>query len=212
MEALKKLHEARKAIKTLNLKKLGRNDYSEYDYYTPEQVSGMKAKVFDDLNMIDQFSLVRTDLGLMAKLVITDLDSGKNVTFEIATEIPEIKATNVAQQLGGAVTYSERYLTMIALDIKDNNLDFDTEKLKQETIKPDQKKETDERPWLDDKTIKNILGTMRLEKPTMIGSVTFNNNNEIVDYVTKKYRMKKVYKEQLMDELNCELNKAFNNE
>ena len=126
MEALKKLQHARKTIRLLPLKKQGRNTYSEYDYFTPAQISGMVAGVNEELNLFHKFDLIRSELGLVARLTIFDLDSDKDVQFTIATEIPSIKATNVAQQLGGAVTYSERYLLQIAYDIKDNNLDFDT--------------------------------------------------------------------------------------
>ena len=44
----------------------------------------------------------------------------------MASAIPEIKATNIAQQLGGCVTYTERYLKMSLFGITDNQLDFDT--------------------------------------------------------------------------------------
>lgn len=125
-------------IKESPIKKKGFNTFSKYEYFTPEQISGMVASVNNDLNLFHQFSLVREQYGLMAYLRISDLDSDKSVEFKIATEIPEIKATNVAQQLGGCVTYSERYLLQIAYDIKDNNLDFDTAKPKDKVTKKPQ--------------------------------------------------------------------------
>ncbi len=91
---------------------------------------GRNNLLLNDLNLFHKFDLVREQYGLMARLEIFDLDTNESVQFQIATEIPEIKATNVAQQLGGCVTYSERYLLQIAYDIKDNNLDFDTSKPK----------------------------------------------------------------------------------
>ena len=128
MTTLKKLQQARQKLKEEPVKKLGHNSYSKYDYFTPEQISGMVAKVNNELNLFHKFDLVREQYGLMARLEIFDLESEDSIQFQIATEIPEIKATNVAQQLGGCVTYSERYLLQLAYDIKDNNLDFDTEK------------------------------------------------------------------------------------
>jgi len=128
MEILSKIQQARQKIKASDLKKAGWNDYSKYAYYTPEQVEKLVNDATVDLNLFNKYDLIRTDDGLMAILTIHDLDSEETVEFKIATEIPEIKATNVAQQLGGAVTYSERYLKMIAYEIKDNNLDFDTPK------------------------------------------------------------------------------------
>jgi len=126
-ELLNKINKARQSIKSNPLKKAGRNTHSKYDYYTPEQVSKLVNDACVDLQLLNTFELKRTELGLVAQLTVWDLESDLNKTFEIATEIPSITATNIAQQLGGAVTYSERYLLMIIYDIKDNNLDFDTD-------------------------------------------------------------------------------------
>jgi hypothetical protein len=74
-----------------------------------------------------KFDLERNDLGITGKLSLYDVESDSEpVVFEMASAIPEIKATNISQQLGGAMTYTKRYLFMNAFDIVDNNLDFDT--------------------------------------------------------------------------------------
>lgn len=129
MSVLKKISKARENIKSSNLGKLGRNEHSKYEYYTPEQVSFLVNEACKELNLLNTYQLKRTELGLVAELTVWDLDK-ENIyhVFEMATEIPTITATNVAQQLGGAVTYSERYLLMSIYDIKDNNLDFDATK------------------------------------------------------------------------------------
>jgi len=123
MEAIKKLQQARQEIRNTKLEKKGFNSFSKYKYFTPEQISELTSN--PKFGLFNKFDLVRTEHGLMARLSVIDIESGKSVDFQIATEIPEIKATNVAQQLGGCVTYSERYLLQIAYDIKDNSLDFD---------------------------------------------------------------------------------------
>src|SRR6056297_3447124 len=128
MEILSKIQQARQKIKQSDLKKSGWNDYSKYAYYTPEQVEKLVHDACYELNLFNKFDLIRSEEGLMAILTVYDLETQETIDFKIATEIPEIKATNAAQQLGGAVTYSERYLKMIAYEIKDNNLDFDTPK------------------------------------------------------------------------------------
>src|SRR6056297_3071966 len=143
MEILSKIQQARQKIKASDLKKAGWNDYSKYAYYTPEQVEKLVNDATVDLNLFNKYDLIRTDDGLMAILTIHDLDSEEIVEFKIATEIPEIKATNAAQQLGGAVTYSERYLKMIAYEIKDNNLDFDS---KEPAKQSEKKQNNDLRP------------------------------------------------------------------
>ena len=128
MTALQKLNEARKKIRETEHKKLGYNKFSSYAYFTPEQVNSIVAKVNDELKLFAHYSLGRTDNGLIAYLEIINLDDEQDkVSFKIATEIPAIKATNVAQQLGGAVTYSQRYLLQVAYDIAENALDFDSQ-------------------------------------------------------------------------------------
>lgn len=138
---LKKINEARKLIKQSDLKKAGRNTHSKYDYYTPEQVNKLVNDACNKQNLFNSYELIRTEHGLLAQLTVFDLDSDEFKTFSMATEIPQITATNIAQQLGGAVTYSERYLLMSIYDIKDNNLDFDSQEpkeTKQQTKQPEQ--------------------------------------------------------------------------
>jgi len=200
MEALKKLQQARWTIRNTKLKKVGYNTYSKYYYFTPEQISILVSNACEDLNLFNKFDLTRTDLGLMAKLEIIDLDSGKRTSFEIATEIPEIKATNVAQQLGGCVTYSERYLLQIAYDIKDNSLDLDSDK------KPVKSAPSipagEEKPWLNDKPKASVITALKGEKPVKIGNLTFKDNDSIMNYVDNKYKISK--------EARAELNKLNN--
>ena len=122
----KKLHEARKYIKSCGVKKEGRNSFSNYDYFTPDQISMLVFQACEDQGLIHTFNLIRKDTSYEGVMVIFDIDYPENkIEFIMATGIPEIKATNITQQLGGAVTYTERYLLMTAFDIKDNNLDMD---------------------------------------------------------------------------------------
>ena len=126
METLKKLNQARNLIREMGVKKKGFNDYSKYSYFTPEQINDMVNKASSELGLFNKFDLSRGEFGLTATLTIYDLDTNDSETFKMATDIPSIKATNIAQQLGGAVTYSERYLKMIAYNIVENAMDFDS--------------------------------------------------------------------------------------
>ncbi len=123
----KKLHEARKYIKTCGAKKQGRNEFSKYDYFTPEQTAQLVFEACENQKLITLFDLVRNEFGCNGILTIVDIETpDSKLTFNMATDIPVMKATNATQQLGGAVTYTERYLLMTAFDIKDNNLDLDS--------------------------------------------------------------------------------------
>lgn len=123
---LTKLAKARQFITNTPVKKAGRNSYSEYDYFTPAQISSLVEDACNKYGLLTVYNLKRDEFGLLAKLDVIDTANGATLSFQIVTDIPEIKATNSAQKLGGVVTYSERYLKMTAFGIVDNNLDFDT--------------------------------------------------------------------------------------
>jgi len=202
-EVLKKIQQARIHIKGMNLKKQGRNSYSNYDYYTPEQVNLLVNDAAQKYKLFNKFDLERTELGLMARLNVTDLESGNSVLFTIATEIPEIKATNVAQQLGGAVTYSNRYLLMIAYDIVENALDFDDKDHTKSAPKQEQKE--DNRPWLTDKQLASVIDRIRRNDP----GAEAETMDEFVNKVFSEYKMKKVFREQIEAEMKDDFNKKM---
>lgn len=127
IKVLKKIDDAIAMIKDSNLEKKGRNTFSGYAYYTPEQVSALAMGACHNVKILPKFDLVRDQFGKeIGKLTIYDLESDESVEYTMASAIPEIKATNVAQQLGGAMTYTKRYMLMNTFDIVDNGLDFDT--------------------------------------------------------------------------------------
>jgi hypothetical protein len=126
-ELVKKIAQAKKEIKESKLKKEGKNTYSNYEYFTPSQIEYLVQSVCNTNQLMTKFDLKRNELGVFGVLTIFDLETGDSLNFEMATAIPEIKATNIAQQLGGCVTYTERYLKTSAFGITDNNLDFDSQ-------------------------------------------------------------------------------------
>lgn len=127
MNTLEKIQKAIELIKENNLKKLGKNKFSNYDYYTPEQVAELVTGATHKVKLLCKFDLKRNELGITGTLSVFDIETKEEpIVYEMATAIPEIKATNIAQQIGGAMTYTKRYMLMNAFDIVDNNLDFDT--------------------------------------------------------------------------------------
>ena len=126
MKIIPKIAKAKAEIKESKLKKEGRNEFSKYDYFTPSQIEFLVNQVCNDNKLLTTFDLIRNELGVYGKLTIYDQESDEKMEFIMASAIPEIKATNIAQQLGGCVTYTERYLKMSAFGITDNKLDFDT--------------------------------------------------------------------------------------
>lgn len=143
MEIYKKLQLARVYIKSTPVKKEGKNTYSGYEYFTPSQISKLVHDACIQTGLIHLYRLERNESGITARLTVLNVENPEEgINFEIPTSIPEIKATNSAQQLGGAVTYSERYLLMIAFDIVDNSLDFDTTENTKKTVEKQDKIDT----------------------------------------------------------------------
>lgn len=146
LEVELKIFEARSKIRKMDIKKGGRNDHSNYDYFTPEQISELVTKACEELQILNLFTLVdqtedNGNVKYYGVVNVIDLESGKSKEFRMQTFVPDIKATNAAQKIGGAVTYSERYLLMTIYDIKDSNLDFDNDKSKSGDIKQNNKPE-----------------------------------------------------------------------
>ena len=123
---LNKIAKAKRDVKAMDIKKEGRNSYSKYDYFTPSQIEAIVSKVCEDNDLLTTFDLTWDERSnLSGRLIIWDIDSEEKYICDMATAMPDIKATNAAQQLGGCMTYTERYLKMSAFGITDSNLDFD---------------------------------------------------------------------------------------
>jgi len=146
-KVLEKLKQAREIIKSSDLKKSGRNDYSKFDYYTPEQVEALVDKACKETNTIVLCNLKADEFGLYQTLDFIDLETEEKVSFEMRTKHGSITATNETQQMGGTDTYSERYIKMKVFQIKDNNLDLDSQdnRPKQEEKKTPLKPITDKK-------------------------------------------------------------------
>jgi hypothetical protein len=158
MKLIEKIAKAKLEIKETKFKKEGTNPFSHYDYFTPSQVELLVNNVCKVNNLLTKFDLIRNELGVFGRLTVFDCNSDEKLEYEMASAIPEIKATNIVQQLGGAVTYTERYLKMSAFGITDNQLDFDSEQ------KPEPPKKeietTDTKQWLSDKQVEEACKRM----------------------------------------------------
>lgn len=202
MEILKKIAKAKNQIKEIKLKKTGWNDYSKYNYFLPEQVEKIVSDACKSNNLITKFDLKRNEFGEYGILTIYDIDSNENMKYEMATAIPDIKATNIAQQLGGCVTYTERYLKMSAFGIVENDLDFDNFNNKNNL-----KKDEDNRPWLTEKQFQNAIARIRENK---FPDGEIETKQDFLKKLREEFRMKKIYFAELNSELNDQFNTQFN--
>lgn len=204
-ELLTSLHLAKKQIKETKLEKKGYNTYSNYHYFLPEQIEQLVFDACEKQGLFTKFDLIRNERGETGILTVFHIETQQNMAFTLATAIPEIKATNIAQQLGGCLTYTERYLKQTAFGISDNTIDFDSQKpqSKQQpqsnttptTSKPqpttDRLKVTD---WLSDAEYKKALESNNIEIISSVGKKY--DGKTVVD--GKVYGMKKEYRENLL--------------
>lgn len=147
LSAIERLAKAREIIKDSDLKKAGHNSYSNYDYYTPEQVEELVANACKKTGTIVLCNLKADENGYYQTLEFVCLDDPSDrLQFELRTEKGEITATSNSQQMGGTDTYSERYIKMKVFQIKDNNLDPDSQEHKEDSGK----EENEERKTVED--------------------------------------------------------------
>lgn len=134
-KVFKALLDARVQILGTKVKKEGKNKFSNYDYYTPSQITSLVTDASQKCNLITHFEIESNEGEFVGVLNVISIEDGSSLRFTIPTATPDIKATNVTQKLGGMVTYTERYLNMIAFAITDNNLDLDSQDNSGEKIK-----------------------------------------------------------------------------
>lgn len=125
----KKLLAAREYIRRNRVKKEGKNKGMHFEYFTPDQVIGLITPACLEVGLVSTFSLQKDELGYFGSLITVDVETGDSLTSIMRTELPEIRAVNAAQQMGGMMTYTKRYMLMNEYDIADNNSDFDSDSM-----------------------------------------------------------------------------------
>ena len=127
-----RLLNAQKQIGSTTIKKAGRNAFSKYDYFTPSQITNLVIGACVDNGLIGTATIDRTTLEngnsqYSGIYTVRNVDAPDEfpIVFTIPSELPELKATNAAQKLGGLVTYVNRYLQMLAFSISEDSLDLD---------------------------------------------------------------------------------------
>ncbi len=127
-----RLLEAKRMIGETKIKKKGRNAFSKYDYFTPSQITNLVLTACIENGLLGFSSITSRTLDngkvkYTGNYSIVNVDNPEQypILFELPTELPELKATNAAQKLGGMMTYVNRYLQMLAFDISEDALDLD---------------------------------------------------------------------------------------
>lgn len=104
------------------VKKSGRNKFSNYDYFELADIVPAKTAIFAKVGLCD---LITFDND-MATLTLVDTEFPENqLVFTSPMRDLELKGANAVQLLGGVETYQRRYLYMAVLDIVEADL-FDS--------------------------------------------------------------------------------------
>lgn len=126
LNVYQRLFIAKKHIASQTTKKSGKNSFSKYDYFTPEQVDALVLSACETAQIDFHFDMREDSFGIYGELRVVNLDDPRDFIFySQRSAIPEIKATNRTQQYGGAMTYTRRYMLQNVFCIADNKLDFD---------------------------------------------------------------------------------------
>lgn len=172
-----------------------KNTYSNYSYFTPEQVASIVEKACEQFWLFTKFDLIRDELWIEWQLTVYDTESEETMQFIWATAIPEIKATNVAQQIGWCMTFTERYLKMTAFWISDNSLDFDTTENTEKTVKAEKKSE----PKSMQPTVRFNKEELEQLKANTDRVSSFETSDALIQQISTKYKISKEMKMKIAD-------------
>lgn len=112
----------------LRVGKDGKNTYSNYDYFKPDDIMKALNPLLEKYNLITMFNLFYKGEYYQAELIIADCDGNENIEYIFDIQKATVKGANEAQNSGATLTYAKRYSLMSAFNIADNDADFDSEK------------------------------------------------------------------------------------
>lgn len=95
------------------IKRTGKNKYSDYDYYTLDDILPTCTKIAANYNVLFKY-----EIGKRATLELVNLeDLNDTIIFSMPVADAVVKGANGIQNLGATMTYSKRYLYMNAFEV-----------------------------------------------------------------------------------------------
>lgn len=114
-----KLQKSRVELQAKNLKKSGKNSYSNYEYFELGDFLPGVNEVCNNNGLATIFHFEKE----IAILTIIDVDNPESIIkFETPIEMAAIKGSSTIQQIGGTQTYARRYLYMMAFEIAETDI------------------------------------------------------------------------------------------
>ena len=132
---LQKLSEARVLLQNKDIKKSGKNNYSNFNYFQLDDFLPHINQIFHDLGLSSHFYISSNELGIMTAVlnIYNSEEPNEVITFQSPVEDTGIKGASPIQALGGQHTYMRRYLWLEAMEI--------TEADTVDSLGPDKKEE-----------------------------------------------------------------------
>jgi hypothetical protein len=114
-----KLQKSRVELQAKNLKKSGKNSYSNYEYFELGDFLPGVNEVCNNNGLATIFHFEKE----IATLSVIDVDNPESIIkFETPIEMAAIKGSSTIQQIGGTQTYARRYLYMMAFEIAETDI------------------------------------------------------------------------------------------
>lgn len=160
MKVHKKLMAARLALQKAPLKKSGHNKFAGYHYFELGDFLPTVQEIFSQLGLCGVVSYTAD----LAKLTITDLESGEAVEITSPMGSAALKGCHEVQNIGAVETYQRRYLWVTAMEIVEHDaLDAVTGAEEPKSAKPVAKDAWDTLTAEEQKWLQGIADSVRLE-------------------------------------------------
>lgn len=117
MPVLQKINALRAHIHSTDLKKTGRNTFSNYNYF---ELADFLIPALSKCIELDLCPVVSFDANI-ATMTVTDLEDGSSLVITSPMSTASLKACHEVQNLGAVQTYLRRYLWVALLEIVEHD-------------------------------------------------------------------------------------------
>jgi hypothetical protein len=112
----------------LRVNKDGRNTFSNYDYFKPDEILQALNPLLQKYNVFVKFDLEeKSENTYSAKTTIRNAEGTVAEVYLFDINKASVKGANEAQNSGATMTYAKRYSLMNIFNIAENSSDFDSD-------------------------------------------------------------------------------------
>ena len=116
---LKQLQDARCDLQKKELKKSGKNKYSNYNYF---ELSDFLPAINECMKNHNISSSTKINNDQAELIVYNSEDINDKLIFTCPVSVPEMKGANSIQAIGAMITYVRRYLWMMVFEIVEHDI------------------------------------------------------------------------------------------